>query len=137
MLGAGDRIFYADNGSQDSQYCQAAIKVIQDLGLIYFFYQGAGLDARRSSLDREIRDDFYNAKVVVVVLGRGKGWRSMEDIWALPELKHAAEMGIKCLVYTTENITEEELKSLELPVPPVFIKDVNDFRTTLRKDLER
>ncbi len=138
MLQQGDRIFYTDNFEGTSnEYCFAAIKVIKDLSLAPFFYVGTDLKTRRSSLDAEIREDFYKAKAIILVLGRGGGWRRNEDNWAIPEMKHAFSMGIKCLIYTTAKMTEEEVKSLQLPVDPIVIKDEKELEVILKQTLEK
>ena len=135
MLKQGDRVFYTDNNrSLRSEYCKIAKKTIVDLGLIPYYYTGIDLKTEGSSLDTEIRDDFYSAKVVILVLGKDKKWRDIEDNWVIPELPFAIKQGIKFLIYTTNPLIEEEIK--RLPVKPFFIEGQEHFKNTLRADLE-
>lgn len=136
MIQRGDNIFYTDN-QRESTYCPIAVRIIQDLGLIPYFYKGAGLSVRNSSLDREIRDDFYNAKVVVIVLGKGNEWRNIDDNWATPELECTARFGISCLIYSSVELSLEEVKLLKLPFNPVVVKDETDFSVIFEHDLQK
>lgn len=138
MLKQGDRIFYTDNtnGQRYAGYCQVAIKTIRDLGLTYFFYPSISLKIRESNLDAETREDFYKAKVVILVLGKGKDWHELCDNWAIPELDHASKYGIKFLIYTTAKLTKDEVEKIRLPVNPIFIRNQKHFKTILRDDLE-
>lgn len=136
MLKQGDIVFYTDNNKNvTSEYHINAIKIITDLQLTPFHYTGLDLKTRGSSLDTEIRDDFYKAKVVILVLGKDNNWRNTEDNWVIPELSYANEHGIKCLIYTTAPLTETENKLL--PLNPFFIRNLEHFEITLRADLEQ
>ena len=135
IIREGDKIFFTNNYGGSSDYDGPAWETIQSLGLIPIVYGGAGLNVRGSSLEREIRGDFDQSKVVVLLLGKGEGWRDIKDNWALPNLKHALSMGVVCFVYTATEITEEELRSLNLPVDAVTVRNVDQFISRLRQDL--
>ena len=135
MLRQGDNVFYSDNGKGMTDYCGAAFRVIRDLGLTPLAHGGAGLDARKSNFDKEIRDDFYQSKVVILFLGKGEGWKTIEDNWALPELKQTISFEIKCFVYVLARITKEEIKSLNLPIDPAVVENKDYFETILKQNL--
>jgi len=92
---------------------------------------------KRSNLDRKLREDFYNSKVVILFLGKIQGQEnSIENHWMLPELKYALSHGIPCFVYTTSEVSEEEIKSLVLPLLEVStVRDPDHFAATLRQNL--
>lgn len=140
MLQKGDCAFFCHNGMGISDYDTAARQTIESLGLILFYYSGVTLAVRNSNLDREIRDDFYNAKVAVVLLcgkdQRGEG-QSIGDNWAIPELKHVISYGRNCLVYATAEATDEEIESLDLPVDVRTVRDADHFAIALKQDLEQ
>jgi hypothetical protein len=134
MLTQGDIVFYTDNTkSVQSEYHIIAVKSIIDLHLAPIHYLGIDLTSRGSSLDTELRGDFYKAKVVILVLGKDDNWRDTADNWVIPELSHAIKLGIKCLIYTTALLTETENKLL--PFNPTFISNLEHFEITLRADL--
>lgn len=137
MLQQGDKVFFSDNGESITDYSSMASRTIQTLGLTPLVYGGTGLNVRTSTLDKEIRDDFYQSKVVVLVLGKGEKWKSIGDNWAIPELDHAISSGIKCFVYITSQITEEEIRSISLPINPVIVRHEKHFGTILKQSLEQ
>ena len=131
MLKKEDNVFV----SGDQDYCYLAFDIIQSYGLIPFVYANAGLSIRNSSLDREIRDDFYQCKATILIL-HGKG-ETLGDNWALPELKHSTLADLPCFIYVLEDIDERQIKGLDLPIDPVVVKDKNHFKLLLKKDLQR
>lgn len=138
MLQRGDRVFFSNNSAAGpTGYSDAASQTIRALGLVPLVYEGAGLNVRNSNLDREIRDDFYQSKVVVLLLGTGQRWRSIEDNWAIPELEHAISIEMGCFVYVTAEMSEEELTRLQLPIDAVVVRDEDHFAATLRQNLEQ
>lgn len=137
MLQQGDNVFFSDNSRGMTDYMGVAFRTIEALGLTPFVYGGIGLDVRKSKIDREIRDDFYQSRVVVLLLGTGQGWSSIEDNWVIPELEHAILLGIVCFVYVTAETTEEYIQSLSLPVEVIKVRDKDHFETSLRQNLEQ
>lgn len=135
MLKKGDKIFYSDNGVGITDYSGVASHVIRDLGLIPMVYLGMDLGTKNSNLSKEIRDDVYQSKVVVLVLGKGEGWRSLADNWIMPELRHIISFGIRCFVYTLPTLTNEEINSLNLPADPIIAKNKDHFGTILKENL--
>lgn len=137
MLQKNDKVFYCDNGRGVSSYRGAASKTIQTLGLTPLVYGGAGLGARNSNIDKEIRDDFYKSKVVVLLIGEGGKWMSIEDNWALPELETAISKGIDCLVYITSGLTELGIRRLHLTSSVIAVNNEKHFESSLKQNLER
>jgi len=110
MITAGDNVFYTDNQKITAgSFHPVAVNVIRSFSLIPIFYMGACPDVKGSSLEREISDDFYRSKAVVIVLGKGGDWRSIEDVWAIPELPLALSSRIECLVYRTREVSKTEI----------------------------
>jgi hypothetical protein len=68
MADANSSIIYCDNGPYSDIYCAVFSDVVRSLGLRPVFYSGVGANIRNSSLDRELRDNFYNAGLAVVRL---------------------------------------------------------------------
>ncbi|RJR46748.1 MAG: hypothetical protein C4576_10580 [Desulfobacteraceae bacterium] len=137
MLTPGDSVFYTHNQDSPGTFGPVAVEVIRNLGLIPLVYIGAGTDVRNSSLDREIREDFYRSKAAIIVLGKGKTWRELGDMWVLPELHSAFSTGLECLVYRTMDVNDEEIERLRLPVKTVEISGEDDFRAAIGRDLKR
>lgn len=105
--------------------------------MIPVYYQGIGLGARNSNVDKDIRDYFCQSKVIILLLGKGEEWRGISDHWPIPELEIAVSMGIACFIYTTTEIMEEEVENLGLPVKTVIINDEDHFATTLKQNLSQ
>lgn len=137
MIRQGDKVFFSVNSAGPSSYTGPAFQTIQALGLVPLVYAGAGLDINKSNLDREMRDDFYQSKVVLLLLGTGQGWRSIGDNWAILEMNHALSMGIECLFYIMDEVTQEQVRNLNLPIDAVVIRDENHFTATLKQDLQQ
>jgi hypothetical protein len=123
MIKIGENIFYTDNQSVTGSFHVIAVKVIRSLGLVPFYYMGAGLDVRGSSLEKEISQDFSKSRVIVIVLGKGEGWRSIQDVWAITELPSAVAAGKECLIYHTSEVSAVEIESLKLPAKPTEVRD--------------
>jgi len=137
MITAGDSIFYTDNQKITAgSFHPVAVNVIRSLSLIPIFYMGAGLNVEGSSLGREIRDDFYRSKAVVIVLGKGEDWRSVKDVWAIPELPLALSSRIECLIYRTREVSKAEIDALCLPVNAEEIENEDHFKMSLEQDLK-
>lgn len=139
MINPGDKVFYSDNkkGEEIFKYSNIAVRIIEELGLIPLKYVGIELGTRNSSLDKDIREDFFQSKVVILLLGKGDEREDIIDHWAIPELEIAISMGIACFIYITSELTEEEIQGLGLPVEPVMIDNENQFAVNLRQTLNQ
>jgi len=98
-------------------------------------YRRIRLTTRASSVDREIREDFYKSKIVVVLLGIGDDWLDIRDNWVFPELAYAASAGMRILAYVTEEVRQTEVDSLGLPVSCGTVADEASFAKLLAEDL--
>lgn len=137
MLNQNDKAFYSDNGQGLTAYSGIAFQTIKDLGLTPLIYGGTGIDCRESNLDKEMRDGFYESKVIIIYIGEGLKWRGVNDNWAIPELEHAIARGTACLFYYVESIHKKELPRLPLHITSVPIRDEDHFKNTLMKDLRQ
>lgn len=106
-------------------------KIIDSFGLVPLIYEGARLRVRESSLDREIRDDFYSAHLIVILLDGG----SLSDNWALPEVAHTADRPL--LVYASSNASSDDIKNLALPVDVALVSGEEEFASLLRDQLRQ
>ena len=90
-------IFYCDNGGELSAAFQAAFwRVVEGASLRGSAYSGLGARTGQSSLDREIRDDFYAADFRVVLFSNAAA-----DSWVLPELDGDWIRKADCLILLT------------------------------------
>jgi len=137
MLKKGDKVFYSDNGVVSPNFMSIAFHTIKKLGLIPLVYSGAKQNIKKSNLDREIRDDFYESKLVIIMLGKTNGIESVKDEWVLLEIDHAINLGIQVIIYLTKEISEEEKIGLNFPVKPITIRDLNHFESLLEGNLRR
>jgi len=130
-----DKIFYCASGESLRNYSIIASRIIKEIGLTPFVYENIELNAKSSNLDKEIRDDFYESKIAIIVLGMQKGGKEIGNNWAIPELSSAISIGIKCFVYILAKITKKEIEVLNLPLDPIIITDERDFESKLERDL--
>ena len=72
MLQKGERVFYADNSKDYLTRCGVFGQVVRDMGLEPVLYGGVGNMVRQSSVDSEIRNDFYTARAIVLYFGSPK-----------------------------------------------------------------
>lgn len=141
MLHKGDSVFYCDNNA-GSGFNGVAFRTVKNLGLTPLVYAGVGLEVRKSSLDKEIRDDFYRSKVVVVLVGSHKGWKNSGDCWALPELAVAESKGIDVLIYAVSDTAGNDALALLSPTheskPLSFteVANTDEFETALQDHLQ-
>jgi len=136
MLKQGDNVFYCGTGEGEVDYFAAALRTIQACGLTPLAYSNTGLEIKKSTLDREMRDDLYQSKVLVVLLVKEKDGESIKDNWALPELTHIIASGIRCFFYITSEITQEETKELNLPIEAIIVENEKNFETILKQSLQ-
>lgn len=109
-------------------------KIIDSFGLVPLIYEGVRLRVRESSLDREIRDDFYSAHLIVILLDVRQG-EPLSDNWALPEVAHIAKRPL--LVYASSNASSGDIKKLNLPVDVVLVSSEEEFVKDLRHRIEQ
>jgi hypothetical protein len=91
---------------------------------------------RKSNQDREIRDDFYEAKIRIIILGKKDTAESIGDNWAVPELAYAKESGRQCFIYAGKDVDKKEIKELELPFEVIVVNDENAFVMDVEKRLK-
>jgi hypothetical protein len=130
-------VFYVDNAPHTASYHKSACDVIRAMNFVPLIYRGITLTTRTSSVDREIREDFYKSKIVILLLGVGNGWLDMRDNWVFPELAYAASAGMRILAYLTEEVGQTEVDSLGLPVSYGIVGDEASFAKLLAEDLRR
>ena len=132
MLQRNDCVFYCDNRSTN-EYFTIASSVIRDIGLVPLAYRGVGLSARKSNLDKELREDFFRAKAIVILLGMGEGWNSDDpmDSWAIQELKHVSSATL--LVYTVSDIPDN---TLSVSYNITKIGNAGEFKKSLTSKLQ-
>lgn len=109
-------------------------KIIESFGLVPLIYEGARLKARESSLDRELRDDFYSAHLIVILLDAKHG-EPLSDNWALPEVTHIAKKSL--LVYASSNASSDDITKLKLPVDVVLVSGEDEFVSQLQNQLRQ
>jgi hypothetical protein len=145
MLQRGDNVFFCHNGP-GTDYDGIAYRIIESLGLTPFIYSGITLDTKKSTLEGELRDDFYKSKAIILLL-LGQTQRrdnsNIEDNWAIPELKcsipqgRATSQGINYFVYATTEVTKEEINNLELPINVTVVENEKHFEAVLKQNLEK
>jgi len=79
VLREGERVFFADSSRDYQARCDVFQRTVQGMGLEPVFYAGAGKAVHQSNLDREIRDDFYAARAIVLYFGSPKEGSNHED----------------------------------------------------------
>jgi hypothetical protein len=138
-MGNGNQtVCFCDNGPEGQAYAKAYRDVVNEENLTPISHVGAGRDVRTSSLDRELRDDFYNAVVLIVRLSGAEPL----DNWAVPELGQSDEKspvvrsGKKYLIYA-DGLSADALALVEAQLigPVVRINGVADFSRRLKNDL--
>jgi hypothetical protein len=140
MLKKGDRVFFAENSSESGvvagNYGAAFHQIAAvELGLHATFYMGANLAARQSSLSKEIRDDFYGAKVAVLYFGEPKDDSSFQDQWALAEIPNTKNHGIECLIYVSPTFPVDILRTAGYSGTLRVVHSKDEFCAALRADL--
>lgn len=135
-LASGDRVFLCVNSAR-GVYAAAHARtreIIGSFGLVPLIYEGARLSVRESSLDRQIRDDFYSAHLIVILLDVKQG-EPLSDNWALPEVAHIDKGTL--LVYASSNASSDEIKNLNLPVDVVLVSGEEEFVGQLQNQLRQ
>lgn len=111
MINIGDRVIVCS--SRASCIGSGVRRIIESFGLVPFIYEGVNLRTRSSTLDREIRDDFYSAKLIVVLLNPLKG-ALLSDNWAIPELPYVTDRHV--VIFASDQVPSDDVKQLKLPV---------------------
>jgi hypothetical protein len=137
MLQKGDRVFFTDNSKGDQARCIIFQRAVRDLGLEPVFYAGASRAVRESNVDREIREDFYTARALVLYFGSPKEGSDHEDHWVLPEIRHAARSGVPCLAYVSKDFPKEILVKHGYDGKAEVVLSEADFGPALQRDLGR
>ena len=137
MIRKGDRVFFADNSKGYLERCKAFTSAVRDAGLVPLSYGGAGTAVRQSTLDREIRDDFYGAQAIVLYFGTPENNSNYEDHWALSELKHRIGTNVDFLVYVSEDFPVGILQQFGYVGQHRVLSNSDQFGAVLRSDLER
>jgi hypothetical protein len=107
------------------------------VGLKPVSYAGAGKAVRQSNLDREMRDDFYAARVIVLYFGSPTKGSDHEDHWALQEIRHITESGVPCLVYVSKDFPTDVLVRYGYNREAQVVSAEADFGAFLQRDLAR
>jgi len=142
MLKRGDHVFFAENSEEsgvlNGKYGFEFYRIAgTELGLFAIYYQGAKLEIRESSLDREMRNDFYGSRALALYLGTPKPGSTHHDNWVLPELKHAIAQGMECLIYVSPTFPRELLKQYGYENAPKIVHTKAEFCSVLLDDLKR
>jgi hypothetical protein len=133
-------VCYIDNGPDALAYCVRAKQVIERCNMIPITYANFGERVRRSNQDREVRDDFYGAKVVAIRLSGDPG--KVADHWAIAEFEKVWDQaffktrGERLLVYADMPIPVAILRQHRLPESIHVVRDLNHFETQFEIDLK-
>lgn len=134
MLSVIRSVIYCEGGRDGLGFNIPFIETARERGFHPVWYLGVDLSTRRSTIDRELRNDFYRAEIRVVMLTGDDPL----DHWAVPELPHCREYCKKHLVYASVATDESWEKAIEgVPVRIQRLSGVNEFRIRLAEDLVR
>jgi hypothetical protein len=137
VLQKGERVFFADNSKDCQARCAVFQRTVQGMGLEPVFYAGAGEAFRQSNLDREMRDDFYAARAIVLYFGSPKEGSDHEDHWVLQEIRHVAESSVPCLVYVSKDFPRDILVNHGYHGETEVLSSEVDFSTAVQRDLAK
>ncbi len=126
-------ICYVENAVGQEKYESVAYNVIAELGGQTHFYSGAGLAVRESNVDRQLRDSFYSADLVVVRLSGP----DIRDNWAIPEIESGHIKPEKLLLYVDQGLDTSLLEQVQLPMAPNVVVDREAFAKQLAADVSR
>ena len=127
-------VCFCDNGPCGDAYAKAFSEIVKKAGFTSVYYTGAGTNVRSSSLDGKLRDDFYNAEVVIVRLAGAEPL----DNWAVPELRASSmlQSGTTYFIYADGlNDDAVDLLTAEQIGPIKRINGTMDFSRQLEADL--
>jgi len=136
MIKKGEPVLFADNSKGYLERCDAFERAAKDVGLIPIHYGGVGARVRESNLDKEIRDDFWRARAVVLYFGAPGEGSNYEDHWVLPEIRHCIATAIDCLIYVSDDFPHAILRKYGYALQPKVLSSRDDFGAVLRSDLE-
>jgi hypothetical protein len=137
VLQKGERVFYADNSKDYLIRCGVFGQVVRDMGLEPVLYGGVGNMVRQSSVDSEIRNDFYTARAIVLYFGSPKQGSDHEDNWVLEEIRHVAESVVPCLLYVSKDFPREILVERGYHREPEVVSSEAEFSIALQRDLAK
>jgi hypothetical protein len=117
------KAFYCDNGgAQSIEYQKSFWRVADSLNYDGSAYGGLSLESRQSNLDREIRDAFYSADVIVALFNQDPA-----NSWAFSELGHVNSK--KIFAFVTPSINLEALSTAD---NLMIVADAEDFERKLK-----
>jgi hypothetical protein len=134
MLQKGEPVFFVDNSKDNQAHCDVFQRTVQGLGLKPVFYAGPGKHVRHSNVDREMRDDFYAARAIVLYFGSPNG-SDYEDHWVLQEMRYVAASGVPIFVYVSKDFPRDILVNHGYSREPEVLSSEADFGAALRRDL--
>jgi len=128
------KLFFSTNCT--SGYENSVHEVCHDMNVVPFVYSGINLSVQGSSLDKEIRDDLYTAKVaVLLIVARSSTGEQVEveDNWALEEKDSIVKSKIHLLVYASQEVSQTDIDKLNLPVDVIRVENETAFKNLSRK----
>jgi hypothetical protein len=137
VLQNGERVFFADNSKGGQARADVFQKTVRGMGFVPVFYVGAGSAVRQSSLDSEMRGDFYSARAIVLYFGSPVEGSNDEDHWVLDELGHAIASGTPSLIYVSKDFPRDVLAKHGYRQDPEVLMTDADFGAALRRDLAK
>ena len=135
--------FFAENSPESAEWGTVFHAIARELGLAAISYGGASGSLRptnlglASTIDDEIRDEFYPSQIIVVYFGHPKNNGSYEDHWVLEESSHLQHRSRDIVVYTSEDFPIDVLRRHNIRVRPRVVRTVEEFRGSLRRDLRK
>lgn len=130
MLVKGNRVLFCS--ARAAGRASAISTIIRSLGLMPLIHEGLREGVRNSSIDREVRDDFYGAEFRVILLEED-ATGPVDDHWAIKELEHVPSD--RLLIYSTKEMTSAEIERLALPMAPIHVKSALELENALRTQL--
>lgn len=127
-------VFFAINSHDNNPWIESFVRVVRERGLRPIYYSGAGREIVRSNLDAELREDFFNAKTIVLYFGEPKDGSDGEDHWVLANLAHVGA-GHSLLVYVSKDYPVEILKRYQFKGTPILVANPADFEKSLREQI--
>jgi len=130
------KLFFSTNCI--SGYENSVREVCHDMNIVPLVYSGITLSVKESSLDKEIRNNLYAAKVAVllIVARSSTGERvEVEDNWALEEKDSIVKSDIRFLVYVLQEVSQTDIDKLNLPVDVIRVENETAFKESLKKEI--
>jgi hypothetical protein len=137
------QVFFAENSPESVGWCSIFHGIAHELGLAAISYGGAAGSLRpaklglASTIDDEMRDEFYPSQIIVVYFGHPKTNGRYEDHWVLQESYPLRDSRRDVVVYASEDFPIEVLRQHNIGIRPRIIRTVEDFKANLRRDLAK